>query len=147
MTKFIRRLTPSVPFTFKGADGGDAAVRLSYNLNAFIAIQEEIGTDNVFDQLERLFQRKNAKTVSLLLWAAMLEYQPDYAGKDGLAAVRSALPLWQLGEAHSACVDAFIEQLPPERKAEVLEKAAAEAAAEAGKKNQDPFAPGPDETP
>ncbi len=137
-----QHISPSVPFTLNVSDangGYKLSFRLSYDFNAFAAIEGVLGKSMLTDVGE-LLENPTATNVSVLLWAAVQENHPEYVGETGLRAIRSFLNTVSAKEAREACSQAYVKQLPPE-KLEELKKIQAER--EAGNAGA-PLAPSPD---
>lgn len=127
-----RRITPFVPFStlVENADGGkfELNFKLSFNFNAMALVEEQTGLSMLTGEI---FSKPSAKHTTVLLWAAIQENHPEYAGQDGLETIGSILTLTSAKDALNAIQKAFVASLPKD-KAEQLEKAATDPSAEGG---------------
>jgi hypothetical protein len=117
-----RRISPSVPFTLTFEDETGVvslSYKLAYNINSLVLIEEQLGVSMLTDCGE-IVDSPTAKNVSVLLWAALQEYQPEYEGLEGLENIRQNLTVSHTKDALNACFDAYVKQLPPEQQARVL---------------------------
>jgi len=122
-----QHISPSVPFILNVSDetgGYKLSFRLSYDFNAFAAVEGVLGKSMLTDVGE-LLENPSATNVSVLLWAAVQENHPEYVGEQGLRAIRSYLNTVTAKEAREACSAAYVKQLPAE-KLEELRKIQAE---------------------
>lgn len=137
-----RRITPSVPFTLHWEDADNSkqsiSFRLSYDLNALTLVEEQLGK-SMFTEVGEVLDNPSAKNASVLLWAAVQENHPEYAGEEGLHAIRSMLTVGSSKEAAVACSDAYLSQLPSDMVAKLKAIQAARAAGE----QPVPLAPSP----
>lgn len=133
-----KRLAPSVPLSLEvGDEAGNKEIlslRLSFDFNALALVEERTGISLLSG---KIFSMLNATNLSLLLWAAMLQNQPDYAGEEGLSAIRSYMTLDNAKAVEAAVSEAFILCLPPEQR-EAIRKAAEDAAKKAAEGNPPP---------
>ena len=124
-----RRITPTVPLVLhvEDSDRGsfDVSFRLAFDLNAMALVEEKTGLNMLTGEA---FKEPNASRTSILLWAAVQENNPEYAGDGGLYAIRSFLTLSNAQEVLTAINEAFIAALPREQVAAM--KAAAEGVAD-----------------
>lgn len=115
-----QRVTPWVPFILEWTDAGGAqqsqSFKLSYDLNAFTLIEQELGV-SMFTEAGEVFDNVSAKNASVLLWAAVQENQPEYEGVAGLRAIRTLLTISSARAAIIACSEAYITQLPDAKQA------------------------------
>lgn len=125
-----RRITPFVPFVLKYTDeSGEYAsnLKIAYDWNSLALVELELGKNMLLD-IGAVLDNPSIINVSVLLWAGLQIYHPEYEGAEGLEAVRSNLTIATAAEAKAKCSEAFVKQLPPEQVA-AMEKAAAAAAA------------------
>ena len=114
---FRRRVSPSIPFILNVEDETgkfSQSFRLCYDLNKLALVEQELGKSALLD-IGELFDNPSVTSVSVLLWAAVQEYNPEYAGKDGLEEIRYNLTIGTAKEAMDACREAFLKQLPAEQ--------------------------------
>lgn len=119
-----QRITPSVPFVLDWTDADGAkqtqTFKLSYDLNALMLIEQELGI-SMFTDAGDVLDAPSATNTSVLLWAAVQEHQPEYEGKFGLRAIRSVLTIDTAKAAIAACSEAYITQLPEEKQKTIRE--------------------------
>lgn len=123
-------LSKGVPFTLTvtGAEGQrQLSFSLLFDFNALALVEELTGysllTGTIFNHL-------NARISSILFWAAIQAYSPEYAGPDGLDVIRSLMTLKNNEAIQEAVNEAFIQALPDEQAANI--RAALAAKAEGG---------------
>src|ERR1700741_1203593 len=112
-TPFRRRISPPVPFTIQFEDEAGThskSLLLSYDLNAFALIEEQTGI-SMLTGGAALFTQPTVKNITVLLWAATQANSDEFAGKEGLVALRNLLSLNQLQKALEASIEAFVQQL------------------------------------
>lgn len=113
-----QRITPWVPFVLKWKDHDGTeqvqSFKLSYDMNAFGLVEQQLGISMLTDA-GTIFDTPTAKNVSVLLWAAVQENQPEYEGEAGLRAIRSLLTVATVKTAVIACSEAYITQLTDEK--------------------------------
>ena len=111
-----RRITPFVPFStmIEDADGGKFEVhfKLSFDFNALALIEEKTGLSALTGEV---FSVPTARNTIVLLWAAIQENHPEYAGEEGLQVIGSLLSLGNAKEALQAVQAAFLASLPKDR--------------------------------
>ena len=135
-----RRITPSVPFilTYEDESGKYSdSFRIAYDWNTLALVEEQLGKNMLLD-IGVVLDNPSIRNVSVLLWAGVQIYQPEYAGEEGLEVLRCNLTIATAKEAKEACTSAFVQQLPPEQVA-----AMAAAAAAAAKGEPRPLEPSP----
>lgn len=141
-SNFRARITPSVPFILAIEDEAGKtsfALRLAYDFNSFSLIEEKLGK-SMLTEVGELLDCPSAKNVSVLLWAALqINHSEDFGGDEGLRAVRNLLTLDTAKAALSACTQAFIKQLPPDKVEELKKIQEAQKAGEPAP----PLAPSP----
>lgn len=142
-----KRLAPSVPLTLTvGDEAGNKEVlslRLSFDFNALALVEERTGISLLSG---KIFSLLNATNLSLLLWASMLQNHSEYAGEEGLEAIRSYMTLENAKTVEAAVSEAFILCLPPEQREAIrvaAEEAARKVAAGEPPVSADPLAPTP----
>jgi hypothetical protein len=117
-TPLRRRVTPSVPFTLQVEDAGGEkftiGFQLAFDMNAFALVEEEIGLSMLTD-IGEIFDNPTVKTITALLWAGIQEHHSEFEGKNGLRAVRNLVTFGQAKAVLTACVEAFLTQLPKEQ--------------------------------
>ncbi len=74
--------------------------------------------------------------LSIMLQAAILMYHPEYAGPEGLRALRSYMDAGNAGQINDALNEAFVASLAPEKQEKIRAKQAAAKA-----KNENPTEP------
>jgi len=124
-----RRIAPSVPLTLELTDdNGEKFTRsfhLSFDFNAMTLVQEQTRLSMLNGEI---WNNLNEKTLSIMFYAAVLARHPEYAVEDGLEVIRSYMDTTNTDAITNALNDAFLLQLPPERreKIERAQKAAKE---------------------
>lgn len=119
------RISPPVPFTLTFTDERgkhSLSLKLSYDFETLGLVEEQTGK-SMLTQATEVFDNASCKSVSVLLWAALQEYHPEYRGEakklgdvpPGLRIVRKNLTLGQAKAAREACFEAFLKQLPDEQ--------------------------------
>ncbi len=124
-----RRISSPVPYVleYTNADGTKISetFKLSYDFNSLALVEETLGISMLLD-IGAVLDNPSVKNVSVLLWAALQEYHPEYEGEEGLRIVRSNLTMASAKDARVACTKAFIKQLPPDEVARIEAAAASE---------------------
>src|SRR5579859_7403275 len=99
-----RRIVPPTVLVLP-VDSSDGAFELTLSLildlNALCLIQEKTGLVMPAG-IEQIFDKPDAKTITVTLWAALQAYHPEYAGNEGLQLVRSLVTLDTLTKAFGA---------------------------------------------
>ena len=129
-TELRKWLSPSVSYSLvlRDAEGESKHdFHLCFDFNALAAIEQHLGI-NLLAQFSHIFSI-SAISVSIFFWAAIQAYQPEYAGEEGLAAVRSYLNIANFEEAALKVQDAFKLSLNKEQ-LDRVEKALADAKSE-----------------
>jgi len=137
-----RRIAPSVPLTLDLKDDSGATFkrdfRLSFDFNATALVEERTGLNLL--TAEVWTSGLSSRSLSIMLWAAVLAHHPEYAGDEGLEAIRSYMDVGNTDPIHGALWDAYFISLPKEKR-EALEEAKKKL--EAGEKT-DPLAMPPE---
>jgi len=130
---FRRRVSTPVSFLLNWEDEDGSKVsqsfQLCYDFNSLALVEEALGKSMLMD-IGEILDNPSVKNVSVLLWAAVQEHNPEYEGKDGLREIRYNLTVGTAKEALAACSEAFIKQLPAEQVAKLREIQAARTAGE-----------------
>lgn len=116
--KFIGK---GVPFalTVQTEEGEtQLSFRLLFDFNALALVEETTGYSLLTGAI---FKHLNASISSVLFWAAVQAHSPEYAGPDGLEAIRSMLNLRNYDLAQQAVQEAFIQSLPEAQAALIRE--------------------------
>lgn len=128
-----QRITPWVPFVLEWTDADGAkqsqSFKLSYDLNAFMLIEQALGI-SMFTDAGDIFDTPSATNTSVLLWAAVQENHPEYEGQDGLRAIRTLLTVSTARVAIIACSEAYITQLPEDKQKQIRDFIAAKKSGE-----------------
>ena len=136
-----RRIAPSVPLSLELVDDGGATFtrnfRLSFDLNAMTLVQEQTGLSMLNGEI---WNDLNEKTLSIMLHAAVLAHNPEYAVVDGLEVIRSYMDTTNIEKITDALNEAFLLQLPTERQDKIRK---AQAAAKEKGENPTPPATAP----
>lgn len=130
-----RRITPFVPFILKYEDSSGKyadSFKVAYDWNSLALVEIELGKNMLLD-IGQVLDNPSVTNISVLLWAGVQIYHPEYEGPEGLEVLRSNLTIATAKEAKEACSEAFVKQLPAEQ-VEAMKRAAeaAEKAIEAG---------------
>src|SRR5208282_369636 len=132
-TALRKRITPSAPVTIKveNSDGSsfELSWRLTFDFNTMALVEEHTGLSMLTGEV---FSNPDARRVSVLLWAAALEHQPEYEGMEGLEAIRSYLTIANTADVLHALDNAFMASLPKEKADELRAAAEAKKNKEAG---------------
>ena len=130
---FRRRVSGSVPFILncEDADGTkfSQSFQLCYDFNSLALVEASLGKSMLTD-IGEILDNPSVKNVSVLLWAAVQEHNPEYEGPDGLREIRYNLTVGTAKEVLAACSQAFVKQLPAEQVKRLEEIQAARAAGE-----------------
>lgn len=130
-TALKRRIAPSVPLNLElEEDAGAKSVknfRLSFDFNAKAEIEERTGLNLLTAEV---WTKMSARTLSIMLWAAVLANHPEYRTEDGkgnetdegLEVIRSFMEVGNSDAIHDALWNAYFISLPKDRR-ELLEKA------------------------
>jgi hypothetical protein len=142
-TSLRRRIAPSVPLKLELVDDGGATFtrnfRLSFDVNAMTLVQEQTGLSMLNGEI---WNDLNEKTLSIMFHAAVLGHQREYAAVDGLEVIRSYMDAANIEEITAALNEAFLLQLPPEKREKIRK---AQAAAKEKGENPTPPAMAPPE--
>ncbi len=129
-----RRIAPSVALTLELQDDSGAKCtknfRLSFDFNTKAEIEERTGLNLLTAEV---WTNLSARTLSVMLWAAILANHPEYRTVDakdeetdeGLEVIRSYMEVGNTDQVHDALWNAYFISLPKDRR-EALEKARAE---------------------
>ncbi len=113
-----RRISPFTPFILKVEDANgdkfEQSLKLSYDFNSLLLVEEKTGK-SMLTQVGEVIDNPSIKNVSILLWAAVQEYQPEYEGEEGLRTIRYNLTLATAKDAKEKCAEAFLLQLPADQ--------------------------------
>ena len=154
-TALKRRIAPSVPLKLQLDDDGGAnfvrEFRLSFDFNAAALIEEKTGLNLL--TAEVWTSGLSSRSLSVMLWAAVLANHPEYAFSDdkgepteeGLEIIRSYMDVGNTDLIHDALWDAYFISLPKDKR-ETLERARAELIA-AQKAGRSPLAVAPETAP
>jgi hypothetical protein len=139
-----RRIAPSVPLTLELADdSGEKFSRsflLAFDFNAMTLVLEQTGYSMLTGEI---WNHVNEKTLSIMLHAAVLLRHPEYGTAEGLEVIRSYMDTNNTEAITNALNDAFLLQLPPERRKNV-QAAQKRAAGQGGNPTPPATAPTPD---
>ena len=74
-----------------------------------------MASDNTFDVVwcTEVVEHLTGSALSVMFWAAVLAYHPEYAGPDGLTVIHSYMDARNAPAITQAVMDAFIASLPP----------------------------------
>lgn len=138
-----RRIAPSVPLTLELEDeGGEKFVRsfrVSFDVNAMALVQEETGYSMLNGEI---WGHIDETTLSSMFRAALLTHQPEYGGLEGLQVIRSYMDASNAEKITVALNEAFLIQLPKERRDKLRE-----AQKDAKAKGENPTPPATDTAP
>lgn len=144
-SSFRQRIAPFVPFTLtyeeEGGGTREISFKISFDLNAMALVEETTGLSMITD-LGKVFEEPTISNVTAMFWAGIQKYNSDYAGVEGLKAIRSLLDYSNVRPIFRKCIEAFILQLPKEKR-EQYQKALDSEASASGVQNENPTQPGP----
>jgi len=114
-TPLQRRVAPAVPLALEFEDAGQARrldLRLVFDFNAVALVEETLHVNllkgDVVDHL-------SGTALSVMLWASLQAYQPEYEGAEGLAVLRSYMEIGNAPAVSLAVVNAVVRSLPQEQ--------------------------------
>ena len=149
VTPLRKRIVKALPFTLDVADDGKVNFLLSYDFNAAAAFQEKTVSKQHPEglKLQELSTWKHVTepiAISALFWAGIILRHPEYNSDQGLEIIRSNMDEAELDAIIKACWDAYLLNVPKEKR-EFMEELKKNA--EAGIKKPNPQSPAAQEPP
>ncbi|HLZ07507.1 MAG TPA: hypothetical protein VKT80_02895 [Chloroflexota bacterium] len=93
--------------------------RLCFDFNAITLIEERTHLSLLTGEI---WKNASAKTLSIMLWAAVLAHSPEYDSDEGLAVIRSYMYAGNATEIADALFEAFLISLPKDQQERIRAK-------------------------
>ena len=111
-----RRIAPATALTLDlQSESGESVrfdLKLVFDFNAIALVEETLHVNLLMGDV---IGKMSGSALSVFFWASLLACQPEYAGLEGLAVVRSYMDLGNASLIGSAVLDAFLKSLPLEQ--------------------------------
>jgi len=133
-TPLKKRIVKALPFTLDLGDFGKFDFQLCYDFNSAAALQEKTISKQTpagikLQELMTWTHVSEPIFISALFWAGIINRHPEYNSDDGLEIIRSYMDEGKLDEITKACWDAYLLNIPKEKR-EFMEELKAKAETE-----------------